>query len=196
MAKIVPPMNFGLVEDGFYRSAQPSELNFSFLEKLNLRAVIWVGAEEPSDILLSFLDSQGIVLHNLSPQPSLNPHFPPPASTPDIHPFPFPSQAQGQGAGNLQLHLPPLPPPPEPLIIRALTLLLQAQTFPVLVCCNMGRHRTGTVVGCYRKLQRWALSSILEEYRRYAGMKVRVLNEQFIELFDTDLVSVTAEPAS
>jgi len=33
-------------------------------------------------------------------------------------------------------------------------------------------------VGCYRKLQRWALSSILEEYRRYAGAKVRLLNEQ------------------
>jgi tyrosine-protein phosphatase OCA1 len=75
-------------------------------------------------------------------------------------------------------HLPPLPPPPEPLIIAALSLLLRADTFPALVCCNMGRHRTGTVVGCYRKLQRWALSSILEEYRRYAGMKVRVLNEQ------------------
>jgi len=75
-------------------------------------------------------------------------------------------------------HLPPLPPPPEPLIIQALTYLLQPQTFPTLVCCNMGRHRSGTVVGCYRKLQRWALSSILEEYRRYAGAKVRVLNEQ------------------
>jgi hypothetical protein len=75
-------------------------------------------------------------------------------------------------------HLPPLPPPPEPLIIQALTYLLQPQTFPTLVCCNMGRHRSGTVVGCYRKLQRWALSSILEEYRRYAGIKVRVLNEQ------------------
>ena len=71
MAKIVPPIHFGLVEDGlswavndhwdrrltcspiegFYRSAQPSELNFSFLEKLNLRSVIYVGAEEPSEIL-------------------------------------------------------------------------------------------------------------------------------------------------
>lgn len=106
-------------------------------------------------------------------------------------------------------HLPPLPPPPEPLIIQALTCLLQPQTFPTLVCCNMGRHRSGTVVGCYRKLQRWALSSILEEYRRYAGIKVRVLNEQvragrqgnrselinqFIELFDTDLVAITAPP--
>lgn len=79
-------------------------------------------------------------------------------------------------------HQPPLPPPPEPLIIQALTLLLQPETFPTLVCCNLGRHRTGTVVGCYRKLQRWALSSILEEYRRYAGMKVRILNEQVGDL--------------
>ncbi|BEJ12029.1 hypothetical protein CspHIS471_0204890 [Cutaneotrichosporon sp. HIS471] len=181
MAKIVPPMNFGLVEDGFYRSAQPTELNFTFIEKLGLRSVIWVGAEEPSDVFVSFLDSQGIMLHNLAPQVSLNPHFPPPYCDAGVVPL------------SGQYHLPPLPPPTEPLIIHALSLLLQPSTFPTLVCCNMGRHRTGTVVGCWRKLQRWALSSILEEYRRYAGMKVRVLNEQFIELFDTDLVSINGE---
>ncbi|RSH78275.1 tyrosine-protein phosphatase required for protection against superoxide stress (By similarity) [Apiotrichum porosum] len=151
MAKIVPPMNFGLVED---------ELNFSFLEKLDLRTVIWVGAEEPTDVFISFLESQGIVLHNLAPQVSLNPHFPPRYCDSGVVPL------------SGQYHLPPLPPPTEPLIIHALTLLLQPSTFPTL---------------------RWALSSILEEYRRYAGMKVRVLNEQFIELFDTDLVSITAE---
>jgi tyrosine-protein phosphatase OCA1 len=42
-----------------------------------------------------------------------------------------------------------------------------------------------------RKLQRWALAPIFEEYRRYTGHKVRLQNEQFIELFDVDLVSVT-----
>ena len=36
---------------GFYRSAQPSELNFSFLEKMNLKSLIWVGAEQPTEIL-------------------------------------------------------------------------------------------------------------------------------------------------
>lgn len=41
-----------------------------------------------------------------------------------------------------------------------------------------------------RKLQKWNLTSIFEEYRRYAGPKVRLLNEQFIELFDTDLVTI------
>lgn len=32
---------------------------------------------------------------------------------------------------------------------------------------------SGTVIGCLRKLQRWNLTSIFEEYRRYAGSKVR-----------------------
>lgn len=45
-------------------------------------------------------------------------------------------------------------------------------------------------MGCLRKLQRWTISSIFEEYRRYAGSKVRQMNEQFIELFDIDLVHV------
>jgi len=49
---------------------------------------------------------------------------------------------------------------------------------------------TGTVIGCLRKLQRWNLVSIFEEYRRYAGTKVSLLNEQFIELFDTELLSI------
>ena len=57
--------------------------------------------------------------------------------------------------------------------------------------CNLGRHRTGTLVGCLRKLQRWNLTCILEEYRRHCiTSKFRLLNEQFIELFDIDLVQV------
>lgn len=66
----------------------------------------------------------------------------------------------------------------EDIVLQALHLLVQPSTYPVLVMCNLGRHRTGTVIGCLRKLQRWCLSAILEEYRRYAGQKVRVMNEQ------------------
>jgi tyrosine-protein phosphatase OCA1 len=51
---------------------------------------------------------------------------------------------------------------------------------------------SGTVVACLRKLQRWNLTSIFEEYRRFTKHKVRVQNEQFIELFDTDLVRIPA----
>jgi tyrosine-protein phosphatase OCA1 len=94
----------------------------------------------------------------------------------------------------------------EDMVIKALKIMLNRDKYPMIVMCNQGRHRTGlfmnnwllfilrnqltgTVIGCFRKLQRWNLTSILEEYRRAAGNKVRILNEQFIELFDTDLVS-------
>lgn len=66
----------------------------------------------------------------------------------------------------------------EELVLQALHLLVQPSTYPAIVMCNQGRHRTGTVIGTFRKLQRWALSSILEEYRRYAGSKIRLMNEQ------------------
>ena len=67
-------------------------------------------------------------------------------------------------------------------VVEGLRLLLDPQNYPVLVMCTLGRHRTGTLIGCLRKLQRWALSSILEEYRRHAGAKFNLLSEQFIEV--------------
>ncbi|KAJ1645978.1 tyrosine-protein phosphatase required for protection against superoxide stress (By similarity) [Coemansia asiatica] len=82
----------------------------------------------------------------------------------------------------------------EDMILEAFSLILDKRNHPMAIMCNIGRHRTGTVVGCLRKLQRWNLASIFEEYRRFAGPKVRLLNEQFIELFDTDLVRIPVDP--
>ena len=78
----------------------------------------------------------------------------------------------------------------EETVLRALDIILERRHYPILMLCAQGTHRTSTVVGCLRKLQRWNLTSIFEEYRRYAGAKIRLLNEQFIELFDTELVHV------
>ncbi|KAL7750604.1 tyrosine-protein phosphatase required for protection against superoxide stress (By similarity) [Sorochytrium milnesiophthora] len=84
-------------------------------------------------------------------------------------------------------------PVSEEVVLEALEVILNPRNYPLMIMCNLGRHRSGTVVGCLRKLQRWNLASIFEEYRRYAGAKVRVMNEQFIELFDTDLVRIPPE---
>lgn len=48
----------------------------------------------------------------------------------------------------------------------------------------------GVVIGCLRKLEKWSLVSIFEEFRRFTNARL-VEHEQFIELFDTDLVAVT-----
>ena len=53
----------------------------------------------------------------------------------------------------------------------------------MLIHCNKGKHRTGCVVGCLRKTQQWSMTSIFDEYRRFAGTKGRVMDQQFIELF-------------
>lgn len=158
----IPPQNFGLVEDNLYRSGQPNELNFPFLEKLGLKTIVFLAPEDPNRRFIDFIDDQDIVLHHLG------------------------CNSTGNGWEALS----------EEVVLEALELLLDPRNYPLMVMCNLGRHRTGypsnpgTVVGCLRKLQNWNLTSILEEYRRYAGSKVRVLSEQFIELFDIDLVRI------
>lgn len=43
-------------------------------------------------------------------------------------------------------------------IIQALNIIVNKNNYPLLVCCGMGRHRTGTVIGCLRRLQGWNLA--------------------------------------
>ncbi|GAA5942191.1 protein-tyrosine phosphatase OCA1 family protein [Sporobolomyces koalae] len=157
---LIPPPNFGTVEENLYRSGQPSELSFAFIEELNLRTVIWLAPEDPNEPFQQFLEDHKIRLFHL-------------------------------GADDFAAVYDPLS---EETVLQALDLILNPQNSPTMIMCAQGRHRTGTVMGCLRKLQHWNLTSILEEYRRFAGPKVRVLNEQFIELFDLDLVSVPPPP--
>jgi len=77
---------------------------------------------------------------------------------------------------------------PEDAIADALSVLLDVRRHPILIHCNKGKHRTGCLVGCLRKVQSWSFTSIFNEYRRFAVNKVRVLDQQFIELFNIDLV--------
>jgi protein tyrosine/serine phosphatase len=85
-------------------------------------------------------------------------------------------------------------PCPEELVKEALEIILYRPAHPLLICGASGVHAVGVVVGCLRKLLGWSLSSIVNEYRGYAGTKMRYVDEQFIELFDIDLVHVPADP--
>ncbi|TVU10907.1 hypothetical protein EJB05_44462, partial [Eragrostis curvula] len=83
---------------------------------------------------------------------------------------------------------------PEDRIREALKVILDVRNHPVLIHCKRGKHRTGCVVGCLRKLQRWCLTSIFDEYQRFAAAKTRVSDLRFIELFD--VTSIKHIPAS
>ncbi|KAK7340362.1 hypothetical protein VNO77_21064 [Canavalia gladiata] len=69
-------------------------------------------------------------------------------------------------------------------IMEALKVLIDVRNHPVLIHCKRGKHRTGCLVGCLRKLQNWCLSSVFEEYQRFAGVKSRITDLTFIEMFD------------
>jgi tyrosine-protein phosphatase OCA1 len=159
-ARLIPPTNFGYVEDQLVRCGQPVELNFPFMETLKLKKIIYLAPDAPSQAFLNFVKDQDIEFLHLGAMVSKN----------------------------------LWEPITEELILFGLEQILDRRNYPLAVMCKLGRHRTGTLIGCLRKLQRWNLTSILEEYRRYAGSKVRVENEQFIELFDTDLVRMPEDP--
>ncbi|XP_024982008.1 tyrosine-protein phosphatase DSP3-like [Cynara cardunculus var. scolymus] len=69
-------------------------------------------------------------------------------------------------------------------ITDALKVLIDVRNHPVLIHCKRGKHRTGCLVGCLRKLQNWCLSSVLEEYKFYAGEKSRDMDLKFLETYD------------
>ncbi|KAL6912050.1 hypothetical protein ACP4OV_000855 [Aristida adscensionis] len=73
---------------------------------------------------------------------------------------------------------------PEETIREALKVILDVRNQPVLIHCKRGKHRTGCVVGCLRKLQKWCLSSVFDEYLHFAAAKARSTDQRFMELFD------------
>ncbi|KAI6811753.1 hypothetical protein KC340_g18146 [Hortaea werneckii] len=73
-------------------------------------------------------------------------------------------------------------------LCEALLLLLDRANYPLYLHCNQGRHRTGCVVACLRKIQRWPIEDVLDEYRVYASPKVREGDVELIRRFEPEWV--------
>jgi tyrosine-protein phosphatase SIW14 len=146
---IVPPVKFSLVCKGVYRGSHPNWRNFTFLNNLGLKTVLFLGAEDYPSRNLKFLREN------------------------DIRFISVPMQ------GNKE----PFKTIPVEQMNEALRHITDTRNHPIYVHCSKGTHRTGTVIGCLRKLQRWCLTSIFEEYRIFAGAKSKQIDEQYIELF-------------
>ncbi|WFD43362.1 protein-tyrosine-phosphatase [Malassezia psittaci] len=72
---------------------------------------------------------------------------------------------------------------PEETVTAVLATILDQRNHPLLIHCNKGKHRTGCVIGCLRKLQQWSLTTIFDEYRRFSYPKARSMDQEFIELY-------------
>ncbi|KNC81209.1 hypothetical protein SARC_06456 [Sphaeroforma arctica JP610] len=79
---------------------------------------------------------------------------------------------------------------PEDVASEVLDTLLDRRNHPVLIHCNKGKHRVGCMIGCLRKAQKWSMIFLFDEYQRFSGTKVRILDQQFIELFNIDTIAI------
>lgn len=164
--RIIPPLNFCPVERQLYRSGQPLIINQSFLQDLNLKTIIWLASEEPQDEFLDYCTMNSI---NIEFVGMVNDDY----DYQTVNPW-----------DSLN----------ESTIRNALELICDRNNYPMLVCCGMGRHRTGTVIGCLRRLQGWNLASVSEEYRRFTGARGgRILVELLIEGFDISTVDIDGD---
>ncbi|CDS11184.1 hypothetical protein LRAMOSA03447 [Lichtheimia ramosa] len=157
---LTPPEQFGIVEPGIYRSDMLQPLHFPFIKSIHFKTVVMLSPEMPNRVTSNLMDECGMKLVHLGM-----------ATWKPTQPSTW-------------------RPVSEELIKEGLELILNKETHPVLIMCTSGIHESGTLVGCLRKLEGWNFSSIITEYRAYAGTKARYVNEQFIELFDLDLVTL------
>jgi tyrosine-protein phosphatase SIW14 len=65
-------------------------------------------------------------------------------------------------------------------VCEALLTVLDASNYPLYIHCNQGRHRTGCVIACMRKVQGWPIAAIISEYETYASPKMRPGDVDFI----------------
>lgn len=101
-------------------------------------------------------------------------------------------------SGIIHHHIPILPNKNEEVcsspetVHQVLEIMLNPSNYPLLIHCNKGRHRTGCMVGCFRKVTGWTLEACLDEYEKYAKPKDRVLDRAFIDKFDASVLKPIA----
>lgn len=57
------------------------------------------------------------------------------------------------------------------------------ENHPLLVHCNQGKHRTGCVVGVFRKSNQWDVKRIIDEYITFAEPKIRETDLKYLTEF-------------
>ena len=66
--------------------------------------------------------------------------------------------------------------------------MLDSSNYPLYIHCNQGKHRTGCVTACLRRIQRVPIDEVITEYVAYSWPKQRTGDIDLIKSFDPDQV--------
>ncbi|THU60374.1 hypothetical protein C4D60_Mb07t12010 [Musa balbisiana] len=195
---LVPPLNFAMVDYGVFRSGFPDLANFGFLRTLRLRSVLCLCPEPYPEANVNFLRANGIRLFQFGIDGcKVEWCMLPRLVSASVHSHDLCAFCSTLFAwlhniiisSRVRITSPeePFVNIPEDTILEALRVVLginDVRNHPIVIHCKRGKHRTGCLVGCLRKLQRWCLASIFDEYQRFAAAKARVSDQMFMERFD------------
>ncbi|KAH9896266.1 tyrosine phosphatase family-domain-containing protein [Xylariomycetidae sp. FL2044] len=81
---------------------------------------------------------------------------------------------------------------PVALMASIIAFVTDRRNHPLLIHCNHGKHRTGSVVGVLRKANEWDLERIISEYSGYAAPKAREGDIKYITDFKVSSLSIRA----
>lgn len=70
------------------------------------------------------------------------------------------------------------------IVHQVLEIMLDPNNYPMLIHCNKGKHRTGCMTACFRKVCGWTDEAALDEYLQHSTPKDRDLDKVFIRRFD------------
>ncbi|KAI8619575.1 protein-tyrosine phosphatase [Chytriomyces sp. MP71] len=147
--KVVPPINFAMVEAHVFRSGRPSSTNIPFLHSLGLQSIIYLSDAKDSKCNIEFAEKNKVKYF----------HF------------------------QIKENKEPFCEIDEAELAKALVAVVDIRNHPMLIYSDRGKHRIGCLVGCLRKLQRWSMASIFDEYQRFSGSKIYIADQEFIEIF-------------
>ncbi|OBA27444.1 protein-tyrosine phosphatase, partial [Hanseniaspora valbyensis NRRL Y-1626] len=148
---LVPPVNFGIVEENLYRCSKLETLNLSFIENLGLKLIIFLMTEEPSRIFKEFMKSMQIEWIYIS------------------------NTAYGASNSLFLIH--------PKVIHQVFNLILDKSNNNILLV-----DKTALLVGMLRKIQKWQLSSIIDEYRMITGKHKSYNAECFLEFVKIEIM--------
>jgi tyrosine-protein phosphatase SIW14 len=169
-----------MVAAGIYRCGHPNKKNFSFIKELNIKTILYLCPEKYRADNQEFCRKEGISVEHMS---ILRRN----SSSRGVGV----GVGVGVGAGRSETGTLGAYSEGDPfayidaqMVAEALAVLVDRRRHPVLVHCHKGDHGAGCIVGCFRRLQQWSLSSTLAEYRQFAMGSPRSLPQRFVDLFD------------
>lgn len=187
---LVPPASFGIAEEGIYRCSKVETLNLSFLETLNLKTVLFIGGQEPSKFFKEFFSTMSIEWNlirvadfsSLGELVTSSVSKTSPREGVDGNSCTEYNNSDGDSSFGATYHL---TDGDELMLIKSsclkktLKLLLNTEKYNILLV-----DRTSIIVGILRKIQKWSISSVINEYRLFAGKNRNYYAETFLEVID------------